>query len=390
MAQVSSYNVANRSGAQVREDINDIFDAIKTCNSGSSDPASPAKFMLYGDSASGDDNLRIYDGVSQFRPIGKVTEDNLGLLPRSGGTMTGVLTLSSGSNSAPAINVGDSGTGLYKQGTNQLNITVNGTRKVDIDSNGLQVRGQADVRFADSDSSHFVALQAPATVSSSITLTLPSAIVADSFLKTDGSGNLSFGTPDSVPTGCVFCRAIGTVPAGYLECNGAAVSRTTYAVLFGVIQTQYGAGNGSTTFNVPDLRGEFIRGWASGTTDSSRDQGRGIGTTQGGQNQQHNHPASSNASVSDSGHFHHSFRLGNSGNRQHNSSLTSSNFPASGTGAGHLNEAYNITSKNSEANVGRTSNENANISVNVNTSTSNDGGNESRPRNVAMMYIIKI
>ena len=365
MAQVSSYDVANRSGAQVRSDINDIFAAIKSCNSGASDPASPVKFMLFGDSSTGDDNLKVHDG-SNFRNIGKVTEDNLGLLPRSGGTMTGVLTLSSGSNSAPAINVGDSGTGLYKQGTNQLNITVNGTRKVDIDSNGLQVRGQADVRFADSDSSHYVALQAPATVSSSITLTLPSAIVADSFLKTDGSGNLSFGTPDSVPTGCVFCRAIGTVPAGYLECNGAAVSRTTYAVLFGVIQTQYGAGNGSTTFNVPDLRGEFIRGWASGTTDSSRDQGRQIGSTQGSQNLSHNHTITS--SVNDSGHSH------TIGLAVRASYAEPRNF-----GVGRDGNANNSDSTSTQT-----------TGISVSSSAANAGGSEARPRNVAMMYIIKI
>ena len=75
MAQVSSYDVANRSGAQVRADINDIFEAIKSCNSGASDPASPVKFMLFGDSTVGDDNLKVHDG-SNFRVIGKVTEDN--------------------------------------------------------------------------------------------------------------------------------------------------------------------------------------------------------------------------------------------------------------------------------------------------------------------------
>ena len=94
MAQVSSYNVANRTGAQVRADINDIYEAIKTCNSGTSDPSTPVKFMLYGDSAVGDDNLKIYDGA-QFRTIGKVTEDNLGLLPKAGGTLTGTLNFGS-------------------------------------------------------------------------------------------------------------------------------------------------------------------------------------------------------------------------------------------------------------------------------------------------------
>ena len=78
MAQVSSYDVANRSGAQVRQDIKDIFEAVKTCNSGPNNPASPEQFMLFGDNTTGDLNLKIYDG-SQFRVIGKITQDNLGL-----------------------------------------------------------------------------------------------------------------------------------------------------------------------------------------------------------------------------------------------------------------------------------------------------------------------
>ena len=57
-----------------------------------------------------------------------------------------------------------------------------------------------------------------------------------------------------------------TAPAGYLLCDGAAVSRSTYADLFAVISTTYGAGDSSTTFNVPDLQGKFPRG-KSGTTN---------------------------------------------------------------------------------------------------------------------------
>ena len=58
------------------------------------------------------------------------------------------------------------------------------------------------------------------------------------------------------------------IPVGYLECNGQAVSRTTYADLFANLSTLWGAGDGSTTFNVPDLRGRFVMGYggSSGTT----------------------------------------------------------------------------------------------------------------------------
>ena len=67
------------------------------------------------------------------------------------------------------------------------------------------------------------------------------------------------------PTGTVLDYAGATAPSGFLECDGSAVSRTTYASLFSVLSTVYGAGNGSTTFNLPDLRGRFALGRGTGT-----------------------------------------------------------------------------------------------------------------------------
>ena len=63
-----------------------------------------------------------------------------------------------------------------------------------------------------------------------------------------------------VSTGTVIPWSDTSVPSGYLECNGQAVSRSTYAALFAVISTTYGSGNGSTTFNVPDLKNDNIVG----------------------------------------------------------------------------------------------------------------------------------
>jgi len=57
-----------------------------------------------------------------------------------------------------------------------------------------------------------------------------------------------------------------TVPTGWLECDGSAISRTTYADLFAKIGVTHGSGDGATTFNIPDYRGRFIRGWAHGST----------------------------------------------------------------------------------------------------------------------------
>ena len=59
---------------------------------------------------------------------------------------------------------------------------------------------------------------------------------------------------EGIPTGCIIPWSDTSVPTGFLECNGQAVSRSTYATLFAIVATTYGAGNGSTTFNVPDLK----------------------------------------------------------------------------------------------------------------------------------------
>ena len=94
------------------------------------------------------------------------------------------------------------------------------------------------------------------------------------------------------PTGQIIYVALSSAPTGYLKANGAAVSRTTYAALFAAIGTTFGVGDGSTTFNVPDLRGEFIRGW-----DDSRgiDSSRIFGTAQSDSFKSHSHRPSTYA-----------------------------------------------------------------------------------------------
>lgn len=83
---------------------------------------------------------------------------------------------------------------------------------------------------------------------------------------------------------CFF--ALNTAPTGFLKCNGAVISRTTYADLFAVIGTTFGAGDGTTTFALPDLRGEFIRGWDDG---KGTDSGRVFGSSQAHSFASHSH-----------------------------------------------------------------------------------------------------
>jgi microcystin-dependent protein len=107
------------------------------------------------------------------------------------------------------------------------------------------------------------------------------SIIAGAGIQISGStGNVTISTTAAnteYNAGSIHYFARSTPPVGYLEANGAIVSRTTYAELFTAIGTTFGAGDGSTTFQLPDLRGEFIRGW-----DHSRgiDTGRTFGSLQ--------------------------------------------------------------------------------------------------------------
>lgn len=101
-------------------------------------------------------------------------------------------------------------------------------------------------------------------------------------------------------TGGVQYFAMNTAPSGWLKANGAAVSRSTYASLFSAIGITFGAGDGSTTFNLPDLRGEFIRGWSDGR---SVDSGRTFGSAQGQDLQSHTHTTPATVTINGGGSF---------------------------------------------------------------------------------------
>lgn len=98
-------------------------------------------------------------------------------------------------------------------------------------------------------------------------------------LKTATKTSATAAINELAIAGAVITYAGATVPTGFLECNGTTVSRTTYANLFTAIGVLYGVGNGTTTFNLPDLRGEFVRGYDNGR---GIDSGRVLGSAQAG------------------------------------------------------------------------------------------------------------
>jgi len=110
--------------------------------------------------------------------------------------------------------------------------------------------------------------------------------------QADLASSQTAGAPALVmPTGVVLPFAGTAAPTGWLACDGTAISRTTYASLFAAISTSYGVGDGSTTFNLPDLRGRFPRfnDAMFGGSAAGRDSGRVLGSAQTDQNKAHTH-----------------------------------------------------------------------------------------------------
>lgn len=109
-----------------------------------------------------------------------------------------------------------------------------------------------------------------------------------------------------IPTGTILATARAAAPTGFLLCQGQAVSRTTYAVLFAAIGTTYGVGDGVTTFNLPDLRGRVPVGPDAGAGRVSNAWNPNL-LGQGGGHQMlhaHHHPNNGGTSVESAVHAH--------------------------------------------------------------------------------------
>jgi len=376
MAQ-SDQQIQNASGSSVRSDLNNNLDALYSNNSGASEPAVTSAFMWFADTSNNE--LKIRNAAdSAFITVGTLSEANLGLAAKASPAFTGNVTVPAGTvSSLPISFTGDTNTGFFKNSADDFSIVTGGTRRAHFDSNGITIRDRKALRLRDTSNSNFIAIQAPSNVSSDITLTLPNSDGdANDVLQSDGSGNLSFtALPQAVPTGSVHMMATTTAPSGYLKCNGSAISRTTYAALFAIIGTTHGAGDGSSTFNVPDLRGEFVRGWDDGRgIDSSRN----FGTAQSDQNAQHNHSASA---TSTAGAHSHALNY----QRKHVEDTGTAAVTDIRREGGDGDGGSQTFSNNTDSGFMN----NATVSVSTSVSIGNQGGNEARPRNIAMMYVIK-
>lgn len=182
--------------------------------------------------------------------------------------------------------------------------------------------------------------------------------------------------------GMIAYTAASTPDTGWLAADGSVVSRTTYAALFNRIGTTYGAGDGVTTFKLPDLRGEFVRGLDSGR---GVDTGRTLGSSQSDDVKPHNHTATTNSQGSHS----HGGTTSGVGDHAHPldgqtiqgslnyspSALTDTGARGLGTGTGPAGaHSHTIATDGAHTHT---------VTVN------NSSGTETRPRNVALLAIIK-
>jgi hypothetical protein len=243
MAQ-HDYVISNGSGSAVRSDLNNALAAIVSINSGASEPGTTYSYQLWADTTA---------GVLKFRN----GANNAWITLRE---LDGTLVIEAGTVSAPGLYFsGDTNTGIYSPGADQFAITTNGVERVEygtsavvfndggadydfrvegdtnanllfvdastdrvgvgtnspatrLDVDGdVTIRSQGDLRFGDSDNSNWVALQAPATVASNVTFTLPATDgTADQVLKTNGSAALGWTTATQMTLATAQSSTSGT------------------------------------------------------------------------------------------------------------------------------------------------------------------------------------
>jgi len=145
MSPQADYIVANGTGAAVRSDINGQLAAIVSNNSGATEPATMYAYQWWADTTTG--LLKIRNAAnSAWVTIGTLASANLGLLPVAGGTMTGVLAVTAGTAALPGIAVsGDTNTGIYSPGADQLAITTGGTSRLAVSTTAVSSTLAVDV-----------------------------------------------------------------------------------------------------------------------------------------------------------------------------------------------------------------------------------------------------
>ena len=248
MTQVGNKNIDNASGQVVRLDIQNTLQTVATHNFGARDNAGtilPCEFLA--DDTTNKLLIRKSSGGNQAKPtlangnpnpdaatffeVGDLDSDNLGLLPKSGGALTGVLQLPVGSVTAPSLHFGQTNTGIFKGASHRVSFTSAGTQVFYVDSTGININSSKEVRWKDSNNTQYIGFKAPSNITSNFTLTLPTADGSSGqALITDGSGTLSFGSAISAAADLTGNTLASGVTASSLTSVGTLTSLVTGSI----------------------------------------------------------------------------------------------------------------------------------------------------------------
>tara|TARA_Y100000114_G_scaffold112004_1_gene105783 strand:+ start:281 stop:1246 length:966 start_codon:yes stop_codon:yes gene_type:complete len=320
VSNTADYNLANQVGSTFRTELNAVLGDIQSLNSGSSDPTTTVAYKIWADTST--NLLKIRNSANNgWLVLGSLTDaahtNNFGLATKASPDFTGTV------DSAGDIVMGGTGALKLPSGTTAQRPTA-ATGQIRFNSTTTSFEGY--------------------------------------------NGSAWGGLASGIPVGTILTFGASTPPSGFLECNGSAISRSTYASLFSILSTTHGTGDGSSTFNLPDLRGQFVRGWDN---SAGVDASRTFGSTQTDQNKNHTHTTDS-------------------------TSLTGSVSHLSGSLHANPGTATGIFSKPSaQSAVGARNSGSATaaaLSIDAthsHTIASSGGGTEVRVKNVALMYIIK-
>mgnify|MGYP003112427384 CR=1 FL=1 len=223
------------SGAQVQKAAFDVVNDTSPQLGGNLDVN--AKNIVFGDSSGASDDRLTFGAGTDLSIYHDGTDNHV--------DVAGTLTID-GSGETLAKFIDDGAVELYH----------NNTKRIETDSAGITVTGQITVT-----GSNIVFEGATADAhETTFTVTDPTADRTITFPNSSGTVALTSDVSASLPSGTIVPYAGSSAPSGYLLAYGQAVSRSTYSDLFSAIGTTYGVGDGSSTFNLPDLRGRTIAG----------------------------------------------------------------------------------------------------------------------------------
>ena len=310
------------------------------------------------------------------------------MMPKTGGAFQGEITTVAGTKTSPAIKLDDANTGLYEPASDTIGLTCGGADVAYVETTGIEIKDGKKLEFRDSGNSNVVSLQAPA-LTSDVALTLPNSDGDDGdVLKSDGNGVTSWTAIQGVETGTILLwgGSETNIPSGFFECDGSQKSSSTYPDLATVCASLYNYGQtpDSGKFFLPDLRGRFVRGWDHG---ANRDSNRTLASEQLSRNKRHSHTTSH--SISGGNHTHGIKQIRRVGSNP--SGLVGGGTNRNITlGSG---QTYHVGYQNSSGSTSNVIFNSGSLSLSLSLTVNNDptstAENESRPINIALIYIIK-